>query len=249
MLRDHNAKERPRDPRPDPERSYDLLRGSIDVINAFSRAGEDGSYFDVSTLLGELIGTAGTRLLWLGATADGIPVPAIGPEPAKNRRRWRAQGGPAYATGLQAVDDSWKPRLGALLQFMADWAHVAAEELAKLAPDSPMSAVQNRVADDLGAASANIDRVLDGLASLLESRAIFRVLPGVLLCAGALITSAQAVIEHPSADEPLDANVLGAMRVQAVAERALTSFLRDLAERDPEQALARFAEAIDGIWS
>src|SRR4051794_20310840 len=62
MLREHAAKGRARDPSPEPERSYDLVRGAIDLLGAIKFPSDSEN--QEANVTWELLGTAGARLLW-----------------------------------------------------------------------------------------------------------------------------------------------------------------------------------------
>lgn len=252
MLKEHNVKDRRREPRPEPERILDLTQGTLDILAACARA--DGAGGDPcaewAAALVERLGTAAVRLLWLGEAQSSPELrPAFGPSPAKNRKRWRTSGGPAApgSDGLRGQADD-PGRLAELLSFVCRFLSLGADELDSRAPGTVGARIQRQLAEEFEKALA----IPDGLvASLREAGKTadgteLEILANV--CAAALWVVSEALITHPSADEPLDPIAMKAAHVQQRFEGAFVAFLADLGRIDPAEALRHFVEETVGRW-
>ncbi len=238
MLRDHTARG-PRSPLSAAERNYAFARGAVDVLAASARASEDPRIRDAARVL-ERIGTAAARL----SSFDAVPGKVVGPQPAKNRRRWRKSGGPALGRGRTVEPAAQLECFEAILAFVADWTQVAAENLAAIAPESPLTAAQRRTAEDMAKAAAGIDHLLVGLLKLEAAGSLDDLAGAVEACVDGLEKSTSVVIELPGPEAPLDEEAVTNLRFQAIVERAFTTLLRELAEGDPVDALGRFVRTI-----
>jgi hypothetical protein len=253
MLHDHNAGASSADPRPDAERVFDLVQGVSDLLAARSRAdavAEGSDFSELLTAMLERMGPAFARLLWLGeATEIENVAQTLGPEPAKNRRRWRQTGGPATPGDRgkpDAVSDS--ARLGDLLDFIAEFTAFAADDLEDRAPGSPLARAQRRTADEIAAAVTHKDRLICGFEELEASGQGFWLALVAVVGAISFGLFTEGLMTHPSLDAELDPWTRTAARMQAVAERTFSKFFLDLAELEPREALDRFLEATFEGW-
>ncbi len=252
MLKEHNAKDRQRDPRPEPERTFDLIQGTLDVLVACARAdGAEGDpYAEWVAALVERLETAAVRLLWLGKAQSSPDLPpALGPAPAKNRKRWRKSGGPAApgSAGLRGRKSD-PGRLTELLAMVRQFVSLGADELDSLAPGSAAARAQRELVEQFDVVAVHAERVVAALTGIDETQLSPALVLLSALCAAAMFVSSEALITHPSAEEELGALAMTAVRMQRVFERNFATFLVDLGQLDPADALSRFMESTLGEW-
>jgi hypothetical protein len=238
ILREHTRGSDERDPRTQAEQIHALYRGAVDLIGALGEPTAEGAIDESS--LWELLGTAGTRLMHL--TTDGPP---IGPEPAKNWRRWQRSNDTSVRRPA-SDPDAWPDQVGPVLRFVADWSRVAAEVIQTEAPGSPLDESQTRLARDLDVALGRTASIVEGFAVLEDKEPLADLVTAVELCSQALATSATAIATMPTIDTPFDSDVTAAHETLARAELAFVDLLFDLGEGDGAVAFRVLRQTIEG---
>jgi hypothetical protein len=240
MLDDHGLKDRPRDPRPEPERTWCLAQGSGDLLGAFNRA-LAARYHDprfvARARAAERIGPVYSRTLFL---LDGK---VLGPQPAKNLRRRKRQG--FKSPRMRAARSPVRQAVG-LLGYMTRLSRAAERQFR--AGDTWIGQVlassQARMTEALSLAARHPIRVLYGVHAILHSQAKDAIEVTLNQLEDRVWASLVAVQTAPDEDA-LGEAILRSIRLSVPTERVFLDHLRALASgAPPEWAAWRFVGAI-----